>query len=105
MFSVPLDVGDAWQPSPEEQEFGLRLMLDPSRGKKAHKVIRLWPAAGVENGVAHRKGDPMLTWQVISKTDVATYDMKACPKYAQIGNLLEDARERVRFTDIDWFID
>lgn len=60
-------------------------------------VVRVWTQHGEFHGVRHAPGQRMLTWEVISLGNIASYNMIANPRYANIKELLLEMEERVRY--------
>ena len=94
-FVIRLEVGDPWKPDDSAIEQGLRLVKDSTRGDRANVVVKLWTEDGMFHGILHRRGEPMLTWQVMAGKYIVTYDMIAHPEYTAVQASILDARDKV----------
>jgi len=76
-YALPLDGSKKHELTPFEKKAGWHIVSDSGFLVK----IRTWPRDGVTFGLIHRKGQRMLTWQVIATQGIASYDLAANPLY------------------------
>jgi hypothetical protein len=90
-YSLPLDPRKEHVLTKFEERAGWRIVKD----NRGHVVkIRQWPRDGLTFGLVHRKGQRMLTWQVVAHQGIASYDIAANPYYSFAGRAVADARAK-----------
>jgi hypothetical protein len=91
-YALPLDPRKKHKLLPHEEQAGWRIVKD-TRG---HLVkIRIWTSKGHAFGMAHAKGQRMLTWEVLARAGIASFDIAANPVYAPAIRAMEMGRARV----------
>jgi hypothetical protein len=73
---------------------GWQLVEDPS-GREGVLESKAWMTDGVLNGVRYRRGQRMLTWQVIRDRSLFSYDVLMNPVYSTAMSAIQGAVKRV----------
>lgn len=74
----------------------VQIIPDPTRIAGHYVETRVWPANGKCNGIRHKRGENMLTWQVIRDSSLSSYDILANPIYNVAAAAIATAAQQVR---------
>lgn len=91
-YTIHLQQGIPYVLKPKDEAAGFMIISDPDR-PRCKMVVKKWLQDGVCCGVPYQAGDYVLTWQFISQTQVASYNILANPVYAPAMAALLDGRD------------